>query len=301
MPTTPPPGAAPPLCAAAVDLIIACEVTDQRTYERLYSHPTWPREASGVTIGIGWDCAHNDRAALDREWSALPDADRDALAAVLGLSGSKARAALPAVKHVVVPWGTAVQSFEAHTLPRYVALTLDAFPGAGQLPPECFGALVSLVFNRGTSMGTRGKPSWESRREMRAVRDLIATGDLAAVPAQIRAMKRLWPVGMDGLPKRRDDEAALWESGLPLVIDWSAPLGRGAKGRAVEVLQQALAARGFSAGRVDGDFGPATERAVRAFQMDAGLPVTGTSNPATAYALGLTAPRGAVRPVIVTD
>jgi GH24 family phage-related lysozyme (muramidase) len=45
---------------------------------------------------------------------------------------------------------------------------------------------------------------------MLAIRDLVARGDLAGIAAQIRSMKRLWEgKGLDGLLRRRDDEAAL--------------------------------------------------------------------------------------------
>jgi hypothetical protein len=44
---------------------------------------------------------------------------------------------------------------------------------------------------------------------MRAIRDLMATGRADDVPAQIQAMKRLWPP-TSGLQGRRDREAALW-------------------------------------------------------------------------------------------
>lgn len=66
-------------------------------------------------------------------------------------------------------------------------------------------------------------------------------------------------------------------------------LKRGDHGEEVEALQRALASRGLYTARVDGDFGPATERAVLALQVDARLPVTGIADQATAHALGLTA------------
>ncbi len=44
-----------------------------------------------------------------------------------------------------------------------------------------------------TGFGEPGKPSWDSRREMRAIRDEIARPrpSLAAIAAQLHAMKRL--------------------------------------------------------------------------------------------------------------
>ena len=57
-------------------------------------------------------------------------------------------------------------------------------------------------------------------------------------------------------------------------------LTEGAEGRQVELLQKAL---GIS---VDGDFGPATEEAVRSFQARRGLTVDGIVGPQTSAALG---------------
>ena len=53
----------------------------------------------------------------------------------------------------------------------------------------------------------------------------------------------------------------------------------------VAALQVGLRALGGYAGNIDGDFGPATRRAVTAFQRRAGLPVDGIPGPATRAAL----------------
>ncbi|HET8716700.1 MAG TPA: peptidoglycan-binding protein [Nocardioidaceae bacterium] len=55
-------------------------------------------------------------------------------------------------------------------------------------------------------------------------------------------------------------------------------------------LQQRLLDLGFPVGRVDGLFGSSTERAVREFQRNVGLPPDGTCGPATLKALGRLAP-----------
>ncbi|MEB3121355.1 MAG: peptidoglycan-binding protein [Snowella sp.] len=52
-------------------------------------------------------------------------------------------------------------------------------------------------------------------------------------------------------------------------------LRRGVKGDDVKALQKVLNALGFNAGDEDGDFGPDTEKAVRAFQLKAGITVDG--------------------------
>ena len=203
----------PLTCPEAVDLIVYAEVTDRRTYDLRYSRPMWPGGESGVTIGIGYDLSHHDADDLALDWPTLPAAARDQLATACGKSGMAASAAAAKLLTIQVPWDAAYACFRDRSLPKYERQTLGAFPGSDKLPPECFGALVSLVYNRGPGMGVQGKPSWDSRKEMRAIRDLIAAGRLAEVPDQFRSMKRLWK-GMGGLLTRRDKEAALWEKGL---------------------------------------------------------------------------------------
>lgn len=62
-------------------------------------------------------------------------------------------------------------------------------------------------------------------------------------------------------------------------------LRRGSQGEQVERLQAALAAKGFSPGPADGEFGPRTEHAVRRFQRARGLEVDGIVGPRTWAAL----------------
>lgn len=64
-------------------------------------------------------------------------------------------------------------------------------------------------------------------------------------------------------------------------------LSTGATGAKVLELQRRLRAAGFDPGPLDGQFGPKTTAAVKAFQRRQGLPVTGVVNSATAMALGL--------------
>lgn len=56
----------------------------------------------------------------------------------------------------------------------------------------------------------------------------------------------------------------------------------------VRSVQQALNDRGYDAGSVDGQWGPATENAVRRFQQASGLPQTGQLERSTLAALGVT-------------
>lgn len=61
---------------------------------------------------------------------------------------------------------------------------------------------------------------------------------------------------------------------------------KGSTGPAVTMLQHLLADYGYGPGASDGDFGPNTESAVKAFQTDWGLQVDGIAGPKTWAALG---------------
>jgi hypothetical protein len=65
----------------------------------------------------------------------------------------------------------------------------------------------------------------------------------------------------------------------------AAPLKPGDTGAQVKVLQRALASLGFLAGVADGQYGPATKRAVLAFQKAHGLTGDGIFGPKTLQAL----------------
>lgn len=69
-----------------------------------------------------------------------------------------------------------------------------------------------------------------------------------------------------------------------------ADLKRGDKGETVERLQALLCLAGFDAKPIDGDFGPGTEKAVRACQARNGLPATGRADAATQTAVGMDRP-----------
>jgi len=67
---------------------------------------------------------------------------------------------------------------------------------------------------------------------------------------------------------------------------WAAPiLRKGSSGDAVAILQRSLSDLGYNPGPIDGDFGPKTDAAVRAFQTAAGLKADGICGPLTWAAL----------------
>ena len=71
-----------------------------------------------------------------------------------------------------------------------------------ELNEDTQGALVSMVFNRGSSL------NGDSRKEMRAIVELVKSKDYEAIAEEIEKSKRLWEHrGLDGLVIRREAEA----------------------------------------------------------------------------------------------
>lgn len=179
----------------AIDLILKSEGIDQPW--------KWPGGHSGITIGYGYDLGYE--TTFPRDWAGvLTPPMIDALGAAHGWRGQKAAEMASSFRWINITKEQARPVFDNRTVPHYEAETDAAFPGYQLLPDLAKGALVSLVFNRGSSMtGPR-------RAEMRAVRDAVRRQDLEEIADQIRAMKHLWAgQGLDGLLVRRDAEASL--------------------------------------------------------------------------------------------
>ncbi len=192
----------------AHDLIVDFEVTSEAVYKRKYERPTWPQGASGVTIGIGYDLGYCSPEEFAADWGPYLQAENvDALKRVLGAKGARAHDLVGSVGSVIVSWAAANKVFDLATLPSYAGQTKQAFPGVEKLHKICYGALISLVYNRGPS--TTG-----NRREgMLEIRRAIGAKDPQRVPKILRDMKGLWP-DTPGLQRRREAEARLFEKGL---------------------------------------------------------------------------------------
>jgi len=195
---------------SASDLIISCEISSPAAYESRYRRPIWPRGQSGVTLGVGYDLAFSNRNYIDRDWPHLSKSDRELLAKVTVLRGEKAREALHIVAAVDVPWDQAQEQFFAF-LPYPTNDTEHAFPNCDKLPDDSFGALVSLIYNRGPSIDRNS----QNRSEMYDIRELMRSKQFGKIPERITHMKRLWTTpDSRGVAIRRDAEAALFARGI---------------------------------------------------------------------------------------
>lgn len=199
----------------AIDLILEAEGVDQPG--------KWPGGGSGITLGFGSDIGA-DPKSLDFWKGVLTDDQIARLETARGITGRAAKQIETRFSDIRVTRAQALDVFTRRTLPRWERMTAEGFPGSDHLPGLAFGALVSLVFNRGTDLvGDR-------RREMKAIHDAIINslkneeGEdpkvreanlLRFIAKQIRSMKRIWQgKGLDGLLRRREAEAALVEEAI---------------------------------------------------------------------------------------
>lgn len=174
----------------------------------------WPGGSSGITLPIGYDMGYDP---FERDWKGLlEDQDFERLKAVVGLTGQRAKAVASTLRGIHIPRKAALQVFDKVTIPRYEDLTIKTFPNSNKMPPDAFGALVSLVFNRGSDLDDR--PGRKPRGEMRDIRTVLERNDPASpntlntIAKLVRAQARYWTDNKqsDGdLHDRRLAEAAL--------------------------------------------------------------------------------------------
>lgn len=197
------------LSPKATDLILSFEGIDQPS--------KWPGEKSGITLGYGFDLGYCTRSEFIGAWARhLDGSDMQALSAVIGVTGERARQRAGRFTNIKIREAEAREVFERVSVPKMLAMTDKAFPGFRCLAADAQGALASLVFNRGYSVqGPRRSEMAEIRRIVAHVAqhtddDAEVARGLRAIAAEIRSMKRIWNINtMRGLHRRRDAEAAL--------------------------------------------------------------------------------------------
>ena len=193
-----------------LDLLLKYEVGGGKLYyDKFLSKFTWPGGASGPTIAIGVDCAYYTEDELSKIFNFLPKDQVDLIKKSVGKTGDKGKEYTKTLRsaNIVVNWEQALEIFNAIIWPKFTRLTNKTFPQVTELKEDAYGAIVSLVFNRGTKL------TGPSRVEMKNIKDLIPKKDYKGIAKQIRKMKRLWEgKGLDGLLERREEEAVLIES-----------------------------------------------------------------------------------------
>lgn len=193
-----------------LELLLKYEVGGGKSYyEKYLSKFTWPGGASGPTIAIGVDCAYYSEAELAQIFSFLPKDQLKQIQGASGKTGEKGKEYTITLRSagIVIEWDKALEIFEKLTWPKFTKLAEKTFPGLADLDPDAYGAIISLVFNRGTSL------AGEKRKEMSNIKTLIPKKDYKKIAKEFRNMKRIWiGKGLDGLIERREAEAKLIES-----------------------------------------------------------------------------------------
>jgi hypothetical protein len=189
-----------------VQKIVGFEVGSIRYYNRFLTTPLNPlNDASGLTIGIGYDLGHVTEETFRRDWQGfIPSGDIERLAPATGLRGDNAKRMHRSVVGVSIPFEVAMRQFMKVTLPIWIMKAYELWPNFDSLNNNQKTALVSLTFNRGTAL------QGHSRVEMREVRDLLMRGNIRPVAGLIKAMARR--SGLKGVQARRVAEAELFAS-----------------------------------------------------------------------------------------
>jgi hypothetical protein len=196
---------APALSKAGSDLIIEFEVGGRSGYKNKPEAPD--ARYSGITQGVGYDDHSNSVAAIKADWKAIGE-DANRLAATHPYFGKTAQAHLHEVADIAVPWITAYDVFTQVDVAREFDNCKRVFKGFNELRPNAQAALISLTFNRGTSM------VGDNRLEMRNIRDLVPKEDYSGIANQLRRMSRVWDGTLiyNGMRRRRYAEAKLIET-----------------------------------------------------------------------------------------
>jgi GH24 family phage-related lysozyme (muramidase) len=189
----------------SIDLIIQHEIGGRAVYEKRYQKPIWAGGDSGCTIGIGYDLGYVTDKQFFSDWQGLNLNFLNALKRFCGVKGKIVKTMLRGeVLNVVIPYNMAYDVFVKKSIPKYYAMTKKIYPELDTLNEDTRGALVSMVYNRGAKL------DGESRKEMKAIVELVAKQDYEGIAEQIEKSKRLWEnKGLDGLVIRREAEADL--------------------------------------------------------------------------------------------
>jgi peptidoglycan hydrolase-like protein with peptidoglycan-binding domain len=204
------------LSANAYQLILDYEVGGGMSYyNRFLIKPTIPGGSSGVTIGIGYDLGFNTVSVFNSDWenSGLDKTIIKRLEKYCGKS-SASSSYLKEISDIRIPWECAQYVFNTLTIPKFKALTIKTFPGAFEkLSDDAFGALVSLVFNRGASVSGSSRINMLNIKN--ACKNLNGQELVNKIYTEIINMIPIWEGKSiyNGMKERRTAEAKLVKAG----------------------------------------------------------------------------------------
>lgn len=192
--------------------------------------PHWPKGYSGVTIGMGYDLKYHSAEELRRDWGDALSPDQikrlEAYTPTINKKGKQvppkkrpSRAAIVATTDIEVSYSEAVRVFEEKIQPKVESQAYKMFPGLETMDPYTQAAVVSMVYNRGQSMGKKGTLR---RKHFMEIKEAVVKRDTTAIAAAIRKMKveHQHPDTKVGLHRRREAEALTIENNKPAVDAW---------------------------------------------------------------------------------
>ncbi|WIE50473.1 pesticin C-terminus-like muramidase [Pseudomonas sp. GM17] len=171
---------------------------------------------SGVTIGYGYDLGQQTATSVDNDLEGLYTADEiTSLKGALGKKGQDARDYVHNVSSISISKDNALK-LALIMKKRYAQQVVDVYPQAINLHPDCQGALLSLVINRGNALSGTTPAKAEKRLEMKQIKEDFDAGKPELIPSRFRSMKRLWEnnSSTSGLVTRREKEAVFFEEAL---------------------------------------------------------------------------------------
>ena len=189
-----------------IQKIVEWETGGPRYYMRYLTTPMNPlNDASGLTVGVGYDLGYSTADQVRTDWKGyIPAEDIEKLASVTGLKGREAAGKHRDVVGVVIPYDVALEQFTKVTLPIWLMKAYRLWPNFDSLNDRQKTALVSLTYNRGTSL------EGPTRSEMREVYNNLVRSNTRPVAGLIKQMALRSP--LKGVQLRRKQEAELFAS-----------------------------------------------------------------------------------------
>ncbi len=215
--------------------IAAWEVAggDEKAIRSRYNPlPHWPKGYSGLTVGMGYDLKYQTQEGFKKDWGGHLTPEQldklDDYVPSITAKGKKVppkkkanKAAVVATKDIDIQYKAAVKVYEDVTIPKFEAKVEKIFPGYGQMDPYSQAVILSVVYNRGDSMG---KKKSLRRKHFMQIREAVVKKDVKAIAAAVRAMKveHTNKANKKGLHNRRDGEANYLEQNYQAAQDWYA-------------------------------------------------------------------------------
>ena len=189
-----------------IQKIVDWETGGPRYYMRYLSVPIKPiTDDCGLTCAVGYDLGYSTADQVRADWKGyISQEDIEKLASVAGLKGREAASRHRDVVGVVIPYEVALEQFTKVTLPIWLMKAYRLWPNFDVLNDRQKTALVSLTYNRGTSL------EGPTRSEMREVYNNLVRSNARPVAGLIRQMALRSP--LKGVQLRRKQEAELFAS-----------------------------------------------------------------------------------------